>query len=68
MAYSAERYFDSGMGKTFSYQAISNADRRENVHCALLQNAGTNACQNVVGSTALKDDIVDAVAMQDLTQ
>jgi hypothetical protein len=66
MAHSAERYFDSRMGKTFRHQAISNTYRGENIHCALFQNAGANARQNAVGIPALKDDVVDAMAMQDL--
>src|SRR5258705_3226925 len=64
----AERYFDSVVGKAFRHQAIGDADRREDVHSALLQNTCANARQNVVGIPAFKDDVVHAIVMKNLSQ
>jgi hypothetical protein len=54
-------------GKPSAHQAISHADRLENVHSALLQNTGAMRA-NIVGIPAFKDDVVHAIVIKNLSQ
>jgi len=64
----AEQQLDAVMDQSFMMQPLGDADFLEQADGALFQHAGPNPRQHIVAVLALQDDIVDAVAMQQLAQ
>ena len=68
MARPTEGEFDPVMDQPLAVGAGSDADLIEQRHRALFEQAGADAAEHVVGRLAFQDDVVDSVAVQQLSQ
>src|SRR3546814_18013188 len=59
---------DAVMGEALGMHAGADAGLVEQVGSALLDHAGADAAEHIVAGLALKDDVVDAVAGQQLAE
>ena len=64
----AEGEFDAVMHQAFAMRARAGADLIEQRHRALFEQAGADAAEHIVGRLAFQDDVVDAVAVQQLSE
>ncbi|MNF99388.1 hypothetical protein D3C84_822810 [compost metagenome] len=60
--------FDTLVDQAFGIHAFVDAGFAQQVNGALLEDTGTNAAEDVVRRLAFDDDVVDAGAMQQLTE
>ena len=64
VALAAEAHLEAVVRQPFGTQARIGAGLGQQVHGDLLQHAGADAAQHVVGAALLDDDVVDAVLVQ----
>ncbi|MCY1407277.1 hypothetical protein D9M71_225730 [compost metagenome] len=63
-----ENQFDTFMHQAFGIHAFADAGLAEHVDSALLQHAGADAAEHVIGGLALDDDVVDTGLVQQLAK
>ena len=56
------------MDQPLAVRARSGADLIEQRHRALFEQAGADAAEHIVGRLAFQDDVVDSVAVQQLSR
>ena len=63
-----EQKVEAVVDQPFARQAVAHAGTAQQVHHALLEHAGPDAAQHVVGAPVLDDERVNARSMQQLTE
>jgi hypothetical protein len=63
-----KRELGAGVAPAVAVQAVGNAGPLQQLNGGLLQQAGADAAQDVVGRAGLEDDVVDAGFVQQLAQ
>ena len=56
------------MPQTGPSEPCTDAHRVQQVHCALLENAGPHSIDHVVTAAVLDDDRIDAIEVKEMTQ
>ena len=68
VAVAAEGELDAVMDQAFGMRALAGADLVEQRHRAFLEQAGADAAEHIFAGLALQNDVVDAVAVQQLPE
>jgi hypothetical protein len=68
VALAAESKLDALMHQTLAAQALAGADLVEQADGAFFQQAGADAAQHIFARVALKNDVVDTVTVQQLSE
>ena len=68
VAFAAEGKLDALMHEALAMQPFAGADLIEQGHGAFFQQAGADSAEHIFAGVALKDDVVDAVTVQQLSE
>jgi hypothetical protein len=68
VALALEQQLDAVVGQAFLVHALVGTRLLEQIHRHLLQHAGADAAQHIVGAALLDDDVVDARLVEQLPQ
>ena len=68
MADAAERQFDAVMNQAFAMRPLAGAHFIEQSHRSFLQQSGADTAEHIVRGLALQNDVVDAMAVQQLPE